>query len=57
MTNVRFLSLKQINNTQIYFAFNKYLLSSAYEPGSVLGSWRHSQEQSKDPLPVELTSQ
>lgn len=38
MINVRFLNLKQIKNTQMYYSFNKYLLKSYYEPGSVLGS-------------------
>lgn len=37
MISVGFVNLKQIDNIQIYYPFNKYLLSSYYEPGSVLG--------------------
>ena len=38
MINVQLLDLKQTDNIQIYYSFNKYLLSSYDEPGSFPGS-------------------
>lgn len=47
MINVRFLNLKKINNIEIYYSFNKYLLSSYYEPGNVLGSGDTAKNKTK----------
>lgn len=58
MIYVRFLNLKHINNTEVYYSFNKYLLSSYYESGSVLGSGDIAKSRTKIlTIPVALTTQ
>lgn len=54
MINVGFLNLKQTDNIQIDYPSNKYLLSSYYEPESVLGPADTAKNKTKILAPWNL---